>query len=92
MNISFLNPSLLWFLPLALGPLIIHLFFGKKPKNTEFSDLRFIRLAAEKVKTRVKLRRYLLLAARTLIMLLLAAAFAKPYLSSRTNAAGSARN
>jgi len=91
MNISFLNPSFLWALPAALAPLIVHLFFRRKPKSVEFSDLRFVKLAAERVQTRIKLRRYLLLLIRTLIILILVLAFAKPYFNSRLNAKGAGK-
>jgi len=92
MNISFLNPSLLWALPLALGPLVIHLLFRRKPKTIEFSDLHFIKLAAEKVRTRTRLRKYLLLLVRTLILFLLVLSFAKPYYNSMTSAGNKDKN
>ena len=67
---------------------MIHLFFRRRPKKVEFSDLRFIKLAAEKVRTRVKLRRYALLVVRTLIILLLVMSFAKPYFHTIRSAGG----
>ncbi len=92
MNISFLNTSFLWALPAILGPLAVHLFSRRKPRTIEFSDLRFIKLAAERVRTRVRLRKYLLLLIRTLIILLLVLSFAKPYLNSNAGPGGADKN
>ena len=78
MNISFLNPGLLWFLPISLFPIILHLFFQKKPKRIQFSDLRFIQLALKNVLPRTKLRQIILLIIRSLILLLLLFIAARP--------------
>lgn len=78
MNFSFLNPSILWALPAALIPLLIHLFFRRNPPPVEFGDVRFIRQAWERVKTRLLLRHYLLLIVRTLILLFLVLFFCRP--------------
>ena len=78
MNISFLNTSFLWTLPLAALPLLVHLFFRKNPRTIVFSDLTFIRKAFEQVRTGLRVRRYLLLLTRTLLLLLLVLFFARP--------------
>ncbi|MCB4792417.1 MAG: VWA domain-containing protein [Elusimicrobia bacterium] len=80
MNLSFLNISILWALPVVLLPLILHLFFKKNPKKQEFSDFRFIYLALQKLQNKFRLRQYLLLLTRMLILFLLVLFFAKPIL------------
>ncbi|MHB9154134.1 MAG: BatA domain-containing protein [Endomicrobiales bacterium] len=84
---TFLNPSILWALPLALGPLFLHLFYRKKPKRREFSDLRFLRRALENLENRLKLRQYLLLLVRTLLLLLLVIFFSRPVWQAGARAA-----
>ncbi|MBN1622574.1 MAG: BatA and WFA domain-containing protein [Endomicrobiales bacterium] len=78
MNLSFINTNILWALPVSLLPVILHFFFKKNPKKIEFSDLRFLKLALEKVKNKFRLRQYLLLLTRTSILVLLILFFARP--------------
>ncbi|MDI6641164.1 MAG: BatA and WFA domain-containing protein, partial [Elusimicrobiota bacterium] len=79
MNISFLNTTFLYFLPFSiLFPIIIHLFFRRKPKRVVFSDLRFILLATKNAVPKRKLYNLLLLLVRCLIILLICLSFAKP--------------
>lgn len=80
MNITFLNPSFLWLLPAGALPLVMHLLSRARPHKTPFSDLRFIKDALRRVQARLKLRRWLLLVLRTLILLLLVLLFARPLL------------
>lgn len=78
MHLAFLNPAVLWLLPLSLTPVILHLFFRRKPKNVLFSDLRFIKLSSRRVTPKKNLYQILLLITRCLILLLLCLYFAKP--------------
>ncbi|MBU0952481.1 MAG: VWA domain-containing protein [Elusimicrobia bacterium] len=78
MNLSFLSTGFLYLLPLSLLPIVIHLFFRRKPKHIKFSYLKFIKLAANNVTPRKKLQQWLLLLIRCLILLFLGLAFAKP--------------
>jgi len=80
MSITFLNPQFMWLLPVSALPLVIHLFYRKRPGKIEFSDLRFIRAALERIRAGLRLRRYILLFIRTLLLLLLVCFFARPLL------------
>jgi len=82
MNISFLNPSFLFALPLVAIPVLIHLLTRKKFKPLPFSETRFIEAALEKTVKRHKLRQYLLLFLRCLILLFLTLLFARPVIQS----------
>lgn len=73
---------MLWALPAALLPLVIHLFFRRNPPPVQFGDVRFIRLAWERVQSRLLLRHYLLLIVRTLIILLVVLFFSRPVRNS----------
>jgi len=78
MNMHFFNPLYLWALPLALIPVIIHLLFRRKAAAVHFSDLRFVRMALEKIRAGSRLRKYLLMAVRILIIALIIFFFARP--------------
>jgi hypothetical protein len=76
---NFLNPIFLFAAGVAvLFPLLIHLFNRQKVKKVYFSSLLFLR-SLEKTRMRsVKIKEYLLLIIRSLIILLLVLAFARP--------------
>jgi len=76
---NFLAP---WFLIGAAAialPVIFHLVRQRIRKRQEFSSLMFLKPTPPKVKRRTRLEHLLLLALRCLILLLLAAAFARPF-------------
>ncbi len=75
---TFLNPAILFGLIAAAIPVLIHLLNLKKLKRVEFSTLSFLKeLQKTKIK-RIKLKQWILLALRILIILLLVTAFARP--------------
>jgi hypothetical protein len=77
---SFLNPLILLGLLAAAIPLLIHLFTRRRLKKVEFSSLWFLK-NLEKTRIRqVKLKNILLLIIRTLIVILIVLAFARPAL------------
>lgn len=76
---NFLNPVILVAAGAAvLLPLLIHIFNRQKVKEIFFSSLLFLRSLEKTRMRRVKIKEYLLLIIRTLIILLLVAAFARP--------------
>lgn len=80
----FLNPTVLFGLIAASIPLIIHLINFKKLNKIEFSTLSFLKeLQKSKIK-KVKIKQWLLLLLRTLIITFLVLAFAKPTLESNS--------
>jgi aerotolerance regulator-like protein/VWA domain-containing protein len=73
----------------ALGiPVLIHLLLKRKKKQVQFSTIRFFQLQDEQSSRRRKLRNWLLLALRLLILALLVLAFSRPY--ARQNEASAA--
>lgn len=78
---NFLNPIILFVAGVAvLFPLLIHLFNRQKVQKISFSSLLFLR-SLEKTRMRsVKIKEYLLLLIRSLIVLLVVLAFARPAL------------
>ncbi len=76
--LTFLNSYLLPLLSLAGLPILIHLLTRHKVKEQPFSDLRFLEEIHRKRMRRMKLRQWLILILRTLIILFITSAFARP--------------
>jgi hypothetical protein len=81
---GFLSP---WFLLGALAvavPIWVHLIRREQAVRIPFSSLMFLRRVPIKSVYRQKLQHLLLLVSRTLLVLLIAAAFARPYIRGTT--------
>lgn len=77
---TFLNPAVLFGLIAASIPILIHLFNLRKLKKIEFSTLTFLKELQKNKIRKVKLKQWILLALRVMIILLLVFAFARPTL------------
>ena len=73
-----INPLLLWFLPLAAVPLLLHLLTRLRVRTVELPTFRFLMDGYVQQRRRMKLVEWLLLILRTLFILLLVAALARP--------------
>lgn len=78
MGFEFLFIHALWALPLAGLPILLHLLFRRKSPVVMFSTLRFIKASIQHTAARRKVQRWLLLACRALLLLLLIWAVAQP--------------
>jgi hypothetical protein len=79
---NFLNPAVLIGLVAAAIPLILHLINLRKLKKIEFSTLKFIKeLQKTKIK-KLKIKQWLLLIIRTLIIIFVVLAFSRPVTDS----------
>ena len=76
--IGFLDPALLWGLGAAALPLLIHLFFRRRPRPLAFPAFEFVLRARRQTERRLKLRKLLLFLARTLVLAAVALALARP--------------
>src|SRR3990172_11792430 len=84
---QFLSP---WFLlgALAVGvPIWVHLIRREQVERLPFSSLMFLRRVPIKSGSRKRLKHLILLTSRVLLILLIAAAFARPYIPGMTRAA-----
>ncbi len=79
--ITFLNSLILGALAAGLIPLLIHLFNKQKTKKILFSSLRFLKMLEKQRLKKVKLYQFLLILIRTLIIIFLVLAFARPTLT-----------
>ncbi|NWF90145.1 MAG: BatA domain-containing protein [Ignavibacteriaceae bacterium] len=77
---TFLNPAVLFGLIAASVPILIHLFNLRKLKKIEFSTLAFLKELQKNKIRKIKLKQWILLALRVLIILFLVFAFARPTL------------
>jgi hypothetical protein len=84
---GFLNSAALFAAAAALVPLLLHLFSRRRLRIVEFSSLKHLQSMQRRQVRRLKLRQWLLLLIRTLIILAIVFAFARPTL--RDGAVGS---
>jgi len=80
-QIIFGNPAL-WFGAFALVvPVLIHILTRRTPRKLVFPTLKFLHAAKASQSSLFRIRHWLLLAVRTLLIMLILAAFLKPVLS-----------
>jgi hypothetical protein len=86
---NFASPAVLWALPAAGLPALIHLLSRRSARRARFSDLTLLAAVEARQRPRARLREWALLAARTLLVLALVLAAAGPVArGERTAAAG----
>lgn len=78
---TFLSPLLLYGLLLASAPIIIHLLNRRRFVRVEWAPMEYLKLTLKTNRRRIQLEHWLLLAVRTLAVLLLFLAVARPVLS-----------
>ncbi len=79
---QFLNPLYLLGLVLATIPIVIHLLILRKNKIVDFSSLRFLKELQKTQIRKIKIKQWLLLVLRTLIIVFLILSFARPIVRS----------
>ncbi|MBI1324313.1 VWA domain-containing protein [bacterium] len=80
--LGFGAPWMLWGMAAGSIPVIIHLLNKRKFRQTDWAAMRFLLAAIKKNKRRIELEQWILLAIRTLLILLLVGAMARPVLES----------
>lgn len=78
LGFELLNPWMLAWLAAAAAPLLIHLWNRRRHAETYFAAMEFLLRAVEASRRRVRLEQWLLLAVRTLILVLAVLAAADP--------------
>jgi hypothetical protein len=86
---GFSNVAMLGWLAAAAAPLLIHLWSRHRFREAPWAAMQFLLAAMRKNARRLQLQQWLLLAVRTLIILLVVSAVAEPY-GQRLLAGGSA--
>jgi len=75
---GFASPWLLWGLAAAGAPILIHLLSRRKPREMTWAAMRFLLEAVRKNSRRLQMEQWILLALRTLILVLVTLALARP--------------
>jgi hypothetical protein len=90
-GLDFLFAAGLFALPVAGLPVLLHLLFRRKSPVVPFSTIRFVKTSLQRTAARRKLQRWLLLACRALLLLLLIWAIAQPAHRVASNWLGTAK-
>lgn len=81
MGLTFLHPAFLFGALATSVPVIIHLIYRRRALVHRFPAVRFLLLADQRTARKFRLRQWLLLALRMLVILLLALLLARPHLT-----------
>jgi len=76
---EFESPAFLWATLAALIPVLLHLIARRRARVHDFAAIEFILGSNKRIARRLKVRQWLLMATRMLLIGALAFAFAKPY-------------
>lgn len=79
---NFLNPFVLFGLVAASIPIILHLINLRKQKTIEFSTLKFLKELQKSSIKKLKIKQWLLLLLRTLLIIFAVLAFSRPTIES----------
>lgn len=82
---QFKHPELLYFLFLLVIPILVHLFQLRKFKTEYFTNVKFLKELAIQTRKSSKLKKYLLLASRLLLLAFMIFAFAQPFFKAKDN-------
>lgn len=77
----FNHPAMLAWLAAAAAPLVIHLLTRRRYRETPWAAMQYLLAAVRKNSRRIRIEQWLLLAVRTLLIVLVVFALAEPYLS-----------
>lgn len=86
---AFLNPALLWLLPLVAVPIIIHLLNKRRFQRVKWAAMEFLLAALKRNRRRLQMQEWLLLLLRALAVLFLVLLVSRPQLAG--NVFGAAR-
>lgn len=90
MSVSFAHPWLAWGALLALLPILIHLLQRRRPRPHPFAALELVLRSQRENVRRIRLKRLLLLLARTALLLFVPLAIARPQFAAPAAASATA--
>ncbi|MBN1394448.1 MAG: BatA domain-containing protein [Pirellulales bacterium] len=85
------DPPMLGWLAAAAAPILIHLFSRRRRRETGWAAMELLRAAVQKRSRRMRFERWLLPAVRAMLIAIVAAAAAGPYLGSTSTASSPGR-
>lgn len=80
---QFKHPEILYFLFLLLIPIVVHLFQLRRFKKEYFTNVGILKQLSIQTRKSSKLKKYLLLATRLLLLTFIIIAFAQPYFKAK---------
>ena len=80
---QFKHPEILYFLFLLVLPILVHLFQLRRFKKEYFTNVQFLKALSIQTRKSSKLKKWLLLATRLLLMSALIFAFAQPFFNAK---------
>jgi len=80
---QFKHPEILYFLFLLVIPILVHLFQLRRFKKEYFTNVRFLKELSIQTRKSSKLKKYLLLATRLLLLACAIIAFAQPFFKAK---------
>ncbi|RYY65855.1 MAG: hypothetical protein EOO13_16600 [Chitinophagaceae bacterium] len=82
---QFKHPEILYFLFLLVIPILVHLFQLRRFQKEYFTNVRFLRELSMQTRKSSKIKKWLLLCTRLLLLACLIVAFAQPFFEARDN-------
>ncbi|HMK07391.1 MAG TPA: BatA and WFA domain-containing protein [Flavobacterium sp.] len=82
---QFKHPEILYFLFLLIIPILVHLFQLRRFKKEYFTNVRFLKELSIQTRKSSKIKKWLLLATRLLILTSIILAFAQPFFKAKDN-------
>ncbi|MFV8367291.1 BatA domain-containing protein [Flavobacterium sp. XS1P27] len=79
----FKHPEILYFLFLLIVPILVHLFQLRRFKKEYFTNVRFLKALSIQTRKSSKIKKWLLLACRLLLLTCIIIAFAQPFFASK---------
>jgi hypothetical protein len=79
----FKQPEILYFLFLLIVPILVHLFQLRRFKKEYFTNVRFLKALSIQTRKSSKIKKWLLLACRILLLTCIILAFAQPFFESK---------
>jgi len=79
----FKQPEILYFLFLLIVPILVHLFQLRRFKKEYFTNVRFLKILSIQTRKSSKIKKWLLLACRMLLLACIIIAFAQPFFESK---------
>ncbi|MFV8372804.1 BatA domain-containing protein [Flavobacterium sp. LB2P74] len=79
----FKHPETLYFLFLLIVPILVHLFQLRRFKKEYFTNVRFLKALSIQTRKSSKIKKWLLLASRLLLLTFIIIAFAQPFFESK---------
>ena len=82
---QFRHPEILYFLFFLIVPILVHLFQFRRFKKEYFTNVKFLKALSVQTRKSSKIKKWLLLSSRLLLLVCIVLAFAQPYFRAKDN-------